>query len=72
MEKFKQFISYCSNELMLLGYSLVFSICFIFYGNLFDFYNISAFHRALIIILVSLGTSSLSAMMFIFKRIFKK
>ena len=72
MEKFKNFISYCSNELMLLGYSIVFTICFIFYGNLFDKYNVSSFDRALIILLVSFSVSAISAMIFIFKRIFKK
>lgn len=72
MEKLKKFVSYCSNELQLLLYSIVFSICFVIYGNIFDSYGISALHRSLIILLVSLGTSSLSAMIFIFKRIFNK
>lgn len=72
MEKLKKFVSYCSNELQLLLYSIIFSICFVIYGNIFDSYSISALHRSLIILLVSLGTSSLSAMIFIFKRIFKK
>ena len=72
MEKLKKFISYCSNELQLLLYSIIFSICFIVNGRIFDFYSITALHRSLIIILVSLGTSSLSAMILIFRRIFKK
>lgn len=72
MEKFKKFISYCSNELELLLYSIIFSVCFVIYGNIFDSYSISALDRSLIIILVSLGTSSLSAMILILKRIFKK
>lgn len=72
MEKFKQFISYCSNELQLLLYSTIFSICFIIYGNIFDSYNISAIHRFWIILLVSFSVTSCSQMILIFKRIFKK
>lgn len=72
MEKFKSFLSYCSNELILLGHSICFSVCFVIYGRIFDLYNISSFHRALIILLVSFGTTSLSSMFLILKRIFKK
>ena len=72
MEKFKQFISYCSNELQLLLYSLIFSLCFIGYGKIFDFYNITAKDRFWVILLVSFSVNALSQMFFVFKRIFKK
>lgn len=72
MEKFKQFISYCSNELQLLLYSIIFSICFIGYGKLFDFYNVSASHRFWIILLITFSVNACSQMFFVFKRIFKK
>ena len=72
MEKIKKFISYCSNELELLGYSLIFSLCFIIYGRIFDLYNISSIHRFWIILLVSFSVTACSQMIFIFKRIFKK
>lgn len=72
MEKFKQFISYCSNELQLLLYSIIFSICFIGYGKLFDFYNVSAVHRSWIILLIAFSVSACSQMFFVFKHIFKK
>lgn len=72
MEKLKKFISYCSNELELLCYSLIFSLCFIIYGRIFDLYNISSLHRFWIILLVSFSVTSCSQMIFVLKRILKK
>lgn len=72
MEKLKNFIYYCKNELQLLGYSLIFSLCYLVYGKLFDFYNISAVHRFWIILFVGFSISACSQMFFIFKSIFKK
>lgn len=72
MDKIKIFISYFSDEIKLSLYCSLFFIGFVIYERIFDKYNISSLDRSFIILSIALSLNSFSAMIAIFRHIFKK